>query len=43
MLDRFNFYCLEINTFEDYDVELDYQPQLFSFKEDKYYLSIKNL
>lgn len=24
MLDRFNFYAFELNTFEDYDVELEY-------------------
>lgn len=34
MLDRFNFYAHEINTFEDFDVELEYQSPLFSFKND---------
>ena len=34
LLDEFNFYCMELNTFEDYDVELDYQTPLFSFKND---------
>ena len=33
-LDRFNFYAMEMNTFEDYDVELEYQTQLFTFKND---------
>lgn len=34
MLDRFNFVAIEINTFEDYDYELEYQSPLFSFKND---------
>lgn len=34
MLDRFNFMSIEVNTFEDYDCELEYQSPLFSFKND---------
>jgi hypothetical protein len=34
MLDRFNFIALEVNTYEDYDIELEYQSPLFSFKND---------
>lgn len=34
MLDRFNFMAVEVNTFEDYDTELEYQSPLFSFKND---------
>jgi len=34
MLDRFNFMAIEVNTFEDYDMELEYQSPLFSFKND---------
>ena len=34
MLDRFNFIALQIDTFEDFDCELEYQSPLFSFKND---------
>lgn len=34
MLDRFNFYCMQIDTFESYDVELEYYFSLFSTKND---------
>jgi hypothetical protein len=34
MQDRFNFMAVEINTFEDYDIELEYQSPLFSLKND---------
>ena len=34
MLDRFNLIALEVNTYEDYDIELEYQSPLFSFKND---------
>jgi hypothetical protein len=34
MIDRFNLMALQINTFEDYDFELEYQSPLFSFKND---------
>ena len=34
MLDRFNFIAMEVNTYEDYDIELEYQSPLFSFKND---------
>ncbi|CDW82556.1 origin recognition complex subunit 2 [Stylonychia lemnae] len=34
MLDRFNFYASEVNTFEDFDTELEYQSPLFQFKND---------
>lgn len=34
MLDKFNFIGFELNTFEDYYCELDYQSPLFSFKND---------
>ena len=34
MMDRFNFVAFEVNTFEDFTFELDYQSTLFSFKND---------
>lgn len=34
MLDRFNFMAVEVNTFEDFDYEVEYQSPLFSFKND---------
>ena len=34
MLDRFNFMAVELNTYEDFDIELEYQSALFSFKND---------
>ena len=34
MLDRFNFMAVEMNTYEDFDLELEYQSALFSFKND---------
>lgn len=34
MLDRFNFMAMEVNTFADYDCELEYQSPLFSVKND---------
>lgn len=34
MLDRYNFMNVEANTFEDYDIELEYQSPLYSFKND---------
>ncbi len=34
MLDKYMFVALECNTFDDYDVELEYQPPLFSLKND---------
>ncbi len=34
LLDKFNFYSYELNTFESFDVELDYQAPLFSAKND---------
>jgi len=34
MLDRFGFIGVEINTYEDFEYELEYQSPLFSFKND---------
>lgn len=34
IVDKLNFMCVEVNTFEDYDIELEYQSPLFSFKND---------
>ena len=34
MLDRLNFYAYELNTFEDFDVELEFQTHMFTFKND---------
>eukprot|EP00347_Sterkiella_histriomuscorum_P014737 403359737 len=34
LLDRFNFYSFQLDTFEDYDTELEYQAPLFSTKND---------
>ena len=34
MLDKFNFLAFEINTYDDYDIEMEYQTPLFSFKND---------
>ena len=34
MLDKYNFYSFEMNTFEQFDCELDYQAPLFSTKND---------
>jgi hypothetical protein len=34
MLDKFNFVAVELNTYSDFELELDYQSSLFSFKND---------
>jgi len=34
MLDRFGFIGVELNTYEDFDFEFEYQSPLFSFKND---------
>jgi hypothetical protein len=34
MLDRFGFIGVEVNTYEDFEYELEYQSPLFSFKND---------
>lgn len=41
MVDRFNFMSLEVNTFEDFDCELEYQSPLFSFKNDNQEVGLK--
>eukprot|EP00347_Sterkiella_histriomuscorum_P017627 403348615 len=41
ILDNYNFYSIQIDTFEDYDVELDYQPPLFSYKNDNEELGLQ--
>jgi len=33
-LDNFNFVCLQMDTFQDFEVENEYQPELFSAKND---------
>ncbi|CDW84995.1 origin recognition complex subunit 2-like [Stylonychia lemnae] len=33
-LDYLNFYCIQVNTFEDFDVELEYQPPLFNIQDN---------
>lgn len=40
LLDRLNFFCVELNTFEDFDVELDYQCPLFSLPENNEQLGL---
>ena len=34
MVDKDNFVCIEMNTFEGFDIELEYQSTLFTFKND---------
>lgn len=34
MLDRFNFYSFQLDTFEDYEHETDYLPNVFISKND---------
>ncbi len=34
MLDLLNFIAFEVNTYEDYEKEIEYQPPLFSLKDD---------
>lgn len=34
ILDKFNFYSVQINTYQDYDLENEYMPPLFSAKND---------
>jgi len=34
LIDKFNFMCLQVDTLQDYDTELEYQSPLFSFKND---------
>ena len=34
MLDRFGFIGVEVNSYDDFEYELEYQSPLFSFKND---------
>lgn len=34
LLDKFNFVCLQVDTFAEYSAEMDYSPSLFSAKNE---------